>query len=381
LHHRDAPCEHRRVAAVEVGVLGPLEVRVAGAVVPIAGPKQRAVLGMLALHANHVVSVASLVEAVWGDPAPDRAEHTLQQHVSSVRKLLEPSGATPPGDAVLVTRPPGYLLRADSIDADAFERAATHGYEATKARRPTDAVAAFDAALALWRGPALSDARDTPKLNSAAVRLDEQRLAVVEARFEARLECGEARESVAEIEHLVDEHPLRERLRGQLMLALYRCGRQADALAAYQAARRVLTEELGIEPSAALRDLEQAILLQSPDLDADTEPASRELYATFRADRAEYASRVVLPDGQFVLLADGATLIGRDHGAVVRLVDSRVSRRHAQIDTAGGTSILRDLGSTNGTTVNGKRADDHELHDGDVISIGGVDLRFHRALA
>ena len=123
--------------------------------------------------------------------------------------------------------------------------------------------------LAWWRGPALADARDTDRLNAAAVRLDEQRLTVIEARFEARLECGQAREALPEFEQIVAEHPLRERLRGQLMLALYRCGRQADALAAYRSARSILIEDLGIEPGAELRGLEQAILLQSPELDSD----------------------------------------------------------------------------------------------------------------
>jgi DNA-binding SARP family transcriptional activator len=365
------------VAGVEVGVLGSVELRVAGDVVSIAGPKQRALLAMLALHPNRVVSVEALLDAVWGDPLPDGAEHTLQQHVSAVRKLLEPvRGAGMNAASVLVTRSPGYLLQVDALDADEFERAASAGFDAASARGWPDALAAFDAALKLWRGPALADARDSAKLSASAVRLDEQRLMVLEARFETRLECGQAREIVAELEQIVDEYPLRERLRGQLMLALYRSGRQADALAAYQGARRVLVDELGIEPSAALRDLEQAILLQSPDLDSATPPSLHELHATFRADGKSGAGRVVLPDGQGVLVAEGITLIGRDLTAQVHLVDSRVSRRHAQIETEAGRALLQDLGSTNGTTVNGEPAHDHVLSDGDVISLGGVELRF-----
>jgi len=360
---------------VEVRVLGPLELRIGGEPVAIAGSKQRSVLAMLALQANQVVSVAALVDAVWGEPAPDRAEHTLQQHVSAVRKLLDPDREA--AAAILLTRSPGYLLRTDALDADEFERSAASGVEAANARRWPEALAAFDAALRCWRGPALSDVRDSARLSSAAVRLDEHRLGVLEMQFEARLECGQARELVPELEQMVAEHPLRERLRALLMLALYRSGRQADALAAYQSARQVLIDELGIEPGPALRELEQAILEQSPDLDSGPTPSGNEIYATFRADARSSAGRVQLPDGQVVLLVVGQTLIGRDPGAQVHLVDNRVSRRHALIEIASGRAVIRDLASTNGTTVNGASVSEQELSDGDVIGIGGVELRFH----
>ena len=209
------------------------------------------------------------------------------------------------------------------------------------------------------------------------MRLDEQRLTALEALFDARLESGQAGEVVAEIEQTVSEHPFRERLRGQLMLALYRCGRQADALAAYRAARDVLVAELGLEPGVALRDLEQAILRQSPELDTGVPSLIGDLHATFRrANARPNSGRVELPDGQAVLLAEGTTLIGRDPAAPVRLVDNRVSRHHAQIETIAGSCILRDAGSTNGTRVNGTPVSEHELRDGDVISIGGVELKF-----
>ena len=356
--------------------MGALEVRVGEKPVVIAGPKQRAVVAMLALQSNHVVSVTTLVEAVWGDPVPDRAEHTLQQHVSAVRKLFEAASDTA-GSSLLLTRSPGYVLSVDTLDADAFTSAATVGRQASNMCRWPEAIDAFDEALGYWRGPALADARDSERLQAASVRLEEDRLGVLEARFDALLEAGQARDVVAEAEHLVGEYPLRERFRAQLMLALYRCGRQADALAAYQAARRVLIDELGIEPSAALRELEQAILQQSPSLDAGgPAAASRELYATFRADTRTVAGRVVLPDGQSVVLGDGVTIIGRDPSAQIHLVDSRVSRRHAEINNTGGRAVLRDLGSTNGTTVNGAPADGHVLSFGDVISVGGVELVF-----
>jgi DNA-binding SARP family transcriptional activator len=360
------------VATFEVDVLGRLELRIAGKHVPISGPKQRAILAMLALHANRAVSVSALIDAVWGDPAPDRADRTLQQHVSSIRKLLDTADSA----RALITQSPGYQLSVDHLDVDDFERATSSGYDAAEAGRWPDALAAFDTALACWRGPALADARDSPRLNALAVRLDEERLAAVEARFDARLEYGQARAALPELEQIVDEHPLRERLRGQLMLALYRCGRQADALAAYRSAREVLIEELGIEPGPALRSLEQSILMQSPELDGDDAASRREIHATFRIDERVSTGRIVLPDGQSVVLHEGVAVIGRDPSAQVHLVDSRVSRRHAQIDSANGRAVLRDLGSTNGTTVNGEPADNHVLADGDLVSIGGVELRF-----
>ena len=367
------------MSGVVVSILGPLDVQIDGIPITIAGPKQRAVLAALAVRANQVVSTDALIGAVWGDEAPDGADHSLQQHVSALRKLLaadRPTGS--PG--ILSTRDPGYVLHADHVDAHEFERLAQIGFDATAAARLGDARAAFDAALACWRGPVLADIPDSPTMSALAVRLEEQRLAVRESRFDALLAAGEARQLVAELEHLVAEFPFRERLRGQLMLALYRSGRQTEALAAFQEARRVLIDELGIEPSAALRALEQAILLQSDDLEPGP-PASRPapadpMFATFRLD-AEHTGGVELPDGQFVLLPEGPVVLGRDPLAPIRLVDSRVSRRHAEIATVGGSSTLSDLQSTNGTTVNGSALTaDHVLRDGEVISLGGVELRY-----
>jgi DNA-binding SARP family transcriptional activator len=368
------------MAGLEVLLLGPVELRIDGVPVPVAGPKQRSVLAMLALHANTAVSVGTLIDAVWGEPPPDGAEHTLQQHVSAVRKLLQPDPDTRSRAPALATRSPGYLLSLASRDTEEFEKAATAGFDAAAGERWDEALRAFDRALSAWRGPALADTRDTARLQAAAVRLDEQRLAATEMRFEAQLARGQASAVVAEIEHLVDEHPLRERLRALLMLALYRSGRQADALSAYQAARGTLVDELGIEPGAELRDLEQAILEQRADLDAGPSRPVEDLHATFRADRQDLG-RVELPDGQAVLLVAGTTSVGRDETAVVRLVDNRVSRRHAEIESVDGVSVLRDLASTNGTTLNDIPVTEQKLADGDRIGVGGVVLTFRAARA
>ena len=291
------------MAPVTVGILGPLELSVAGRSVVITGPKQRALLAMSASDANRPVTVGALVDAVWGDPVPDGAEHTLQQHVSAIRKLLEPGRGSATAATILLTRSPGYELRVESLDADEFERSAAAGFG-----RGERSLAGRDGrprgrARMSARSGAL-DVRDSPKLSAAAVRLDDQRLTVLEALFDARLESGQAGAVVAEIEQLVVEHPFRERLRGQLMLALYRSGRQADALAAYRTARQVLIDELGIEPGAALRDLEQAILLQSPS--STGRGRSHSESCTRRSEPAPVrCRRVELPDGQAVLLAEG----------------------------------------------------------------------------
>ncbi len=362
-----------------MGVLGPMELQIAGEPVVVTGAKQRSLLVMLALHANQAVSVGALVDAMWGDPAPVGAEHTLQQHVSATRKLLHRGRTDGAADAVLSRRSPGYLLRVESLDVDEFERAASVGFDAARGGRWPDANAAFDSALAHWRGPALADVRDSARLSAAAVRLDEQRLTVMEGRFDARLECGQAREVIPEIEEVIVDYPLRERLHAQLMLALYRTGRQAEALVAYQAARHLLIDELGIEPGGELNDLEQAILQQSPALAAGAVGSIGELHATFRADTRTSSGRVELPDGQAIHLAYGSTLIGRDPVAHVRLVDNRVSRHHARIDTTAKGAVLRDLASTNGTSVNGKPVSECVLRDGDVIGIEGIELRFYAA--
>ncbi len=360
---------------VTVGVLGPLTVTVGGTPIPIAGSKQRTVLAALALHPNHVVSVQELTDLVWGDPAPAGAEHTLQQHVSNLRRLLEPDrGSAPP--TVLVTRPPGYLLVTDELDAHEFSVAASRGFAAARDARWADALAAFDRALAWWRGAPLGGAVDSVRLAAVAAGLEEQRLSVVEARIDALIGLGRHQAAIAELEPLVAACPYRERLRAALMLSLYRADRQADALAVYQAGRAILGEELGLEPGPALRNLEQAILEQDPALDLATQAGTEQLHRTYRTGTAPVAGAIELPDGQAVLLVDAEVTIGRVVDAEVRLADSRVSRRHAVIRIEQGRPVLTDLDSTNGTTVQGVPIRRHVLADGDEIGVAGVVLRF-----
>jgi YVTN family beta-propeller protein len=249
---------------VEFRVLGPLEASHDGRLVPLGGAKQRALLATLLVRANRVVSTDALLDELWGDQPPESAANMVQGYVSRLRKLLSSGN----GD-VIVYSPPGYVLRieADRVDSHRFEQLVQ---EATEARTNDELEAAgamLREALALWRGAALADVELNSFVELELKRLEELRLTALEERIEVDLELGRHGEVVAELEALVAEHPLRERLRRDLMLALYRCGRQSEALEVHRDGRQRLVEELGIEPSRALRELERAILAQNPSLD------------------------------------------------------------------------------------------------------------------
>jgi DNA-binding SARP family transcriptional activator len=249
---------------VEFRILGPLEVLDGGRPIEIAGSKRRAVLAFLLLHANEVVRTERLIDELWGEQTPRNASGALHNHVSRLRKALGPD--------VLARREWGYVLRADeeSIDLCRFERLLALA-EPLPARERSVQLAA---ALKLWRGPALADLVTEPALETEIARLDELRLTTLERRIDADLEAGRNAELVGEIEALIAAHPLREHLRWQLILALYRAGRQAEALEVYRETRRVLTEELGLEPSPELKELEKAILRQDPAIAATARVAS-----------------------------------------------------------------------------------------------------------
>jgi DNA-binding SARP family transcriptional activator len=239
-------------------LLGPLEVvSEHDQLVALGGVKQRSLLAVLLLQANEVVSTDRLIDQLWGAAPPATVAKSIQVYVSRLRKAL--------GNERLVTQPPGYVLRVDPSDVDLgrFEQLVS---EATRAA-PDSAARKLGKALGLWRGPALADLAYESFAQVEIARLEEMRLAVLEQRIDADLARGQNTQLVGELEALVARHPLRERLRWQLMLALYRSARQAEALDAYRAARRELQEELGLDPSTELRQLEQAILRQDPDLD------------------------------------------------------------------------------------------------------------------
>jgi DNA-binding SARP family transcriptional activator len=249
---------------VEFGVLGPLQVVTDGGAVALGRGRQRAVLAMLLLHANEVVSGDRLIDALWGESPPRTAAAALQNQVSSLRKLL--------GAGRLETRAPGYVLRVDrgELDLERFEDLFTEARGDRKIGDHASAAEKLRAALALWRGPAFADFAYEPFAQAEIARLEELRLVAFEERVDADLDQGRDAELVGELEAAISDNPLRERLRRQLMLALYRCGRQADALEVYRETSRVLDEELGIAPSPALRRLEAAILNQEQALELRT---------------------------------------------------------------------------------------------------------------
>ena len=242
---------------MEFRILGPLEVVYDGRSLPLGGARQRALLALLLTRANEVVSADRLIDELWEAQPPRTATNSLQYHVSQLRKALAPSGA-------ILTRDPGYMIRVgpDELDLLRFERLLAEARDAA----PAAAARLLREALALWRGPALADLGEESFARAEVLRLEAVRLEALERRVEADLALGRADELVAELESLVREHPLRERLRAALMRALYASGRQAEALDVYRETRRLLVAELGIEPGPALQELEKAILRQDPAL-------------------------------------------------------------------------------------------------------------------
>ena len=249
-------------------ILGPLEVTRGGDALALGGPRQKAVLACLLVHANEVVPIDALADGIWEGRPPDSATGTIRTYVSHLRRVVEAGPAGGNGH-VLLTTPPGYRLRVEpgQLDSDEFERLLERARRARADGAPELALGHLNQALGLWRGPALADFATESFAHAEAARLDGRRLAAVEERIEAQLALGLHAELVAELEQRAADHPLRERLWGQLMLALYRSGRQAEALGAYQRTRAMLAEELGIDPGPALQRLQRAILQQDPALD------------------------------------------------------------------------------------------------------------------
>ncbi|HWC11838.1 MAG TPA: BTAD domain-containing putative transcriptional regulator [Acidimicrobiales bacterium] len=264
---------------LELRILGPLDVTDGERFADLRRPKPRAVLAVLLLHPNQVVPADRLVDAVWGDRPPPSATNTLQGYVSYLRQAIADLGKGQEGDPAIRTQAPGYTLVVDPdrIDAQRFERLLSDGRRAMATGDHGRAAASLREALSLWRGPALADLAAEPFASLEAARLEELRLAALEEQADAELALGRHGELIGRLQAMVEENPLRERLWAQLMLALYRCGRQAEALRAYQAARRILGEELGIEPSPALRRLEADVLAQAPSLEASAGPATGSL--------------------------------------------------------------------------------------------------------
>lgn len=297
-------------------LLGSLEVTDAGRVVVVGGGKRRALLALMLLHRNEVVPADRLIDELWGEQPPATAAKGLQVCVWQLRKELPSSNG-----GLLVTSGGGYVLRIgpQEVDISCFERALKEGERALGAGDPQRASDKLREALGFWRGPPLAEFTYASFAQSEIARLEELRLVALEERIEADLALGRHAQVAGELEGLVRAHPFRETLRAQLMIALYRCGRQAEALDAYRDGRRLMVEELGLEPGLALRELESKVLAQSPELDAPAvpsrepagapKPAARDGVSLIGGAEAEpaAASRRVKP-GQ--LVAGAAVLLG-----------------------------------------------------------------------
>jgi YVTN family beta-propeller protein len=276
---------------VDLHLLGPVEALLDGQPVALGAPKQRAVLAMLALRLGHTVSVDRLAEGLWGEDAPPSAPKMLQLYVSHLRRLLASNGAE------IVTHGRGYELRLTDGDVDAI-----------RFERLIDEARGRDA-LALWRGEPLADLADEPFAAAEIRRLEELRLRAAEQAIDADLEAGRHADVIGELDALIDQHPLREKLRAQRMVALYRCGRQAEALDAYREARAVLVEQIGVEPGAELRRLHDAILAQDPALDGTAAPPPAQAGPP-PARPPPYRRPAVLIAAAAVLLLAGAAAFG-----------------------------------------------------------------------
>jgi YVTN family beta-propeller protein len=279
---------------VDFRILGPLEVADDGRAIPLDAAKHRALLGILLLHPNEVVSNERLIDELWGERPPATAPKIVQTYVSHLRRALGPDS--------IVTRPPGYALRIDEEELDAlrFRRLVADARDLVARGDHERAGALYARSLALWRGPALADVALESFGRSEVERLDEERLDALMDRIDCDLALGRHDHLVAELEELVEQHPLRERLRAQLMLALYRSGRQTEALAVYREAHRTLVDEFGLEPARELQELEAAILSH----DAAVRPPRRALAPVrVRHGRALAAAGTVLALALAVALA------------------------------------------------------------------------------
>jgi YVTN family beta-propeller protein len=328
-----------RESTTEFRVLGPFEVAERGQPLDVGVGKQRALLALLVLSAGEVVSTDRLIDALWGDRPPASALNSVRVYVSHLRRAL--------GNGRLLTRGHGYslTLEPEQVDLGRFERLLAEGRQALAGGDAGRAVELLGAALALWRGPALLDFASEPFAQSEIGRLEELRLAALEERIEADLALGHHAELVPELEALVRSNPLRERLRAQLMLALYRSGRQAEALEAYRQARVTLVGELGLEPGRRLQELERAILSQDPRLDPPARPA-----APLRRARRRGGLLIAIGSGLFLAAAIAVVVIELTGGGspglgsaaenAVALIKADTNRLVADVPVGNGPTSL-----------------------------------------
>lgn len=375
--------EDRRL---EFGLLGPLEMSIDGALVPLGTPKQRAVLAMLVINRNRPVGVDALITALWEEWPPSGARASIHSYVSNLRKLLSNGGIDP--KTVLAAAPPGYRLSIpdNTCDLGRFIAEKTAGVHAAAAGRFEEASRYLSAALKEWRGPVLDDLRDFQFVDSFATALVEDKILAHTAKAEAEIACGRASAVITELEALVVEHPYREPLWTQLITAYYLTDRQSDALNAYRRVKTTLADDLGIDPGPTLRALNERILRQEP---LDAKKTAKTTAAgtvtvldqrTMVTGQRAIASLHDIASGHKYPLQSAATRIGRLSDNDIVLDSANVSRHHAVIVDTGTNYIINDLRSSNGVHVQHQRIRAAAtLNDGDHIRICDYEFTFQIA--
>ena len=356
-------------------ILGPVQVFRDGEPVAIGGRQRRALLALLVINRNRTVAVREIIDALWEESPPADPGGSIQVAVAGLRRGLHQSNHVGAAD-VVTTESGGYRLtvQAGAVDEARFSDLFQQGVAAQRAGDFLVASTRLRAALAEPSGDALQDLRGLRFADTAGARLDERVLTCTETCAEIELDLGRHNQLADELAELTAKHPLRERLLSLYLLALYRGGRQGDALNAYRAINRQLRDELAIEPGPALRDLHAAILSQSPSLSRDSR---RILASTIRELAATFDATLRLPDGSSVPV-NAVTRIGRDDTNHVVVDDPAASRHHAVLTETSAGYVLTDQNSTNGTRINQVLiATATVLADGDRITIGRYDIAFH----
>jgi SARP family transcriptional regulator, regulator of embCAB operon len=362
------------------GLLGPLLLTVDGASVALGTPKQRAILALLLINRNRAIGTESLIDAAWDHSPVAAARTSVHSYVSNLRRVLAGTGANP--YEVLASAPPGYRLTTvdGQCDMDRFITGKTVGMQAAAAGRFDEASGHFSAALEEWRGPALEDLRSFAFVEPFATALTEDYMLVHIARAEAEIACGRADAVIGELESLAAKHPYREPLWAKLITAYYVADRQSDALDAYRRLKRVLSEDLGIDPGPSVSNLHARILRQEPlDSKRTAKSTARRAMSATHTMSTRHAVVAGLRDaaGRHYPLQAAATRIGRLPDNDIVLDDDNVSRQHAVIIDTGGSFVIADLRSVNGVEVQHRQLrPSATLADGDLIDICGHEFTF-----
>jgi SARP family transcriptional regulator, regulator of embCAB operon len=363
------------------GVLGPLEMTVDGAPVPLGTPKQRAVLAVLVMNRSRPVGIDSLITAAWEQWPPPEARASLHSYISNLRRLLGDSRS------MLENAPPGYRLTVGdtACDIGRFVLEKTAGVQAAAAGRFEQASDHLTTALAEWRGPVLEDLRDFQFVDAFATALTEDKVVAHTARAEAEIACGRGYAVIGALESLTVEHPLREPLWAQLIIAYYLAERQSEALDAYQRLKTTLADDLGIDPGPTVRALHERILRQEP-LDVKRAARTTAVHTSHNidlrtsVDPSSALASLRATSGLVYPLLAAATRIGRLPDNDIVLGDANVSRHHAVIIDTGTSFVITDLRSANGVDVGNERIrGTATLADGDRIRICDHEFTFEIA--